>query len=163
MKNIVLKLLTMFLFIGLPQISCSDSTSNPKPVCTYEDIELNTSNLGMLKQTDIIGEWILRSFINLTNCNIENEPEEFPRHAVIISFDDSNQVSGHTSNEFYGYYALTNNEIRLDIRSETEINEPKWAIKFLKATNNMDYASIKNSKLFVFFNESSEVMVFKKN
>ncbi|MBC8346910.1 MAG: hypothetical protein ISR82_06975 [Candidatus Marinimicrobia bacterium] len=47
--------------------------------------------------------------------------------------------------------------------SITELNEFKWTMKFIEAARSTDYIFIEDSTLFIFFNQSSEVMAFKKN
>lgn len=155
-----MKILILFglSFIG---ICCSNPVGN-NSICSYEDVKLDTTGM-VLEKSNLIETWTLQSFVDLTDCSVENEPQDFPAPVVVITFQDSGKVVGHTSNEFIGDYTVSNKEIELTIHSLTEINEPKWAMKFLEALKTTDYAFIEKSKLFIFYNQSSQVMVFTKN
>ena len=160
-RKLRMKKLALFSFVIIV-IGCSNDNSNVDSVCTYEGVELDTNQIVVIREQDLVGEWKLQFFVDLLDCSIENEPVNFPRPLVVISFEDSLQLSGHTTNEFYGNYFLVRGKIEMSVSFLTEINENKWTRKFLEAARNTDYIFIEDSKLFIFFNQSSNVMVFMK-
>ncbi|MCH8014039.1 MAG: hypothetical protein IH823_04520 [Candidatus Dadabacteria bacterium] len=143
-------------------IGCSHNTSQVNSFCTYEGIELDTTNLAQLNENDIIAKWKLQSVIDLSDCSIYKNPlSDF--FYIELEFKESKQIGGHTTNEFYGTYILENKEIQISISTITEINEQEWGRKFLNAANNTNFVFIEDTMLFIFFNQSSEVMVFTIN
>lgn len=153
-----MKKICLFICIIIT-ISCS---TDPENKCMYKNVKLDTTNK-TLNKTEIIATWSLQSFVNLSDCSIKNEPENFSTPLVVINFQDSAELKGHTANEFIGNYTISSNKIQLTINSLTEINEPEWALKFLEAAEMTDYAFIENSRLFVFFDQFLKVMIFHKN
>ena len=156
------QMLILFIF-SITCICCSTNPEDNNSICTYEDVKLDTTGT-ILEKSDIIGTWTLRCFVDISDCSVKNEPEGFPTPAVVISFQDSGKVSGHTGPEFTGNYTLSNNNIKISPLLRPELPEPKpeWANMFYKAALTADYAFIEKSKLFIFFNQSSHVMVFTK-
>ena len=149
-KNILLAYLIIV-------IGCSKNPQELNSICTYENVKLDTTNIN-LNENDILATWVLHSIVDLSDCSVKNRPEEFPE-IVVISFNDSCKISGHTGNEFVGNYFLVENKIKININTLTELGEPEWALNFLNAVKNLDYCFIKESKLFIFFNQSTKVMI----
>ncbi|MDZ7724337.1 MAG: hypothetical protein U5R06_16410 [candidate division KSB1 bacterium] len=102
----------------------------------------------------------MESFVDLSDCSIANQPDNINVFIVRLKVLDSDSISGNTANEFVGSYSIHNNKIDFNIHSLTEINEPEWAKKFLEAAKNTDYVFIRQSKLFIFYEQSTKVMVF---
>lgn len=151
----------LFPFV-IVAIGCSDHTSNVNSPFTYEGVELDTNQIVEISEQDLLGEWKLQSFIDLSDYSIYKNPEPEVFY-IELEFKESNQIRGHTTNEFYGTYILEDKKIKMSISTITEINDLEWGRKFLNATSNTDYIFIEGSNLFIFFNQSSEVMVFTKN
>lgn len=129
--------------------------------CVYEGVKLKTTNINF-NESYIIGTWNLECFIDLVDCTIENEPDNSSNPNVIINFKKPGKISGHTNNKFIGSYSIFGGKLKLSINPLTEINENNWTKKFLEAEKITDYVFVDNLKLFVFFNESTKVMVFTK-
>ena len=68
----------------------------------------------------MINRITLLLFIGLVfwSCEEENEPVGgFLKPEVVISFEDSLQLSGHTTNKFYGSYTLLGKKINMSVNS----------------------------------------------
>ncbi len=163
--KLTMKILAL-LSVVIVASGCSNNNPNVNSPCTYEGVEIDTNKIAVISYQALLGEWTLKSFIDLSDCSIENEPDSInslPIRSVVIRFEDSIHVSGHTNNEFYGNYSLVGKKIEMSVNSLTEINEHKWTKKFLEAAPNTEYIFIEDSKLFIFFYQTSKVMVFTKN
>jgi len=158
-----MKILIPFVFSFIC-IYCSSNPVENNSIYSYEDVKLDTTGT-ILNENDIMATWALKSFVELSDCSVENEPEGYPTPVVVISFQDSEKVIGHTGADFTGNYTLSNNKIKITPLLRPELPEPKpeWANMFYDATEMTDYAFIEKLKLFIFYNQSSQVMVFTKN
>ncbi|MBC8345267.1 MAG: hypothetical protein ISR82_01405 [Candidatus Marinimicrobia bacterium] len=108
-----MKVLALFTVV-IVVIGCLNDNS----VCTYEGVDLDTNQIAVISNQVLAGEWKLISFIDLSDCSVENEPVGgFLKPEVVISFEDSLQLSGHTTNKFYGSYTLLGKKINMSVNS----------------------------------------------
>ena len=113
-----LALLPFFIVV----ICCSEDTSSINSIWTYKGVELDTNKIVEISEQDLVGEWKLQSLIDLSDSSIYKNPEPEVFY-IELEFKESNQIRGHTTNEFYGTYILEDKKIKISISTITEIND----------------------------------------
>ena len=119
---------------------------------------------------DLTGNWKVVYFLNnetkITKTDENTWPEtnngDITANFTETGSDGIGTISGITvSNTYNGQYIiLSDTEITIGPITTTEINEPEWTDLFL--IGSAQKYEIKNSRLFIYYNDDNNVIVFER-
>lgn len=129
--------------------------------CMLETICLDTTSYQNINKEEIICEWSLIKYINLSDCSIEEKPD-YLSESVLINFFDNYSVSGATpSNEFTAKFIINDNQLTVKDIISTEVNEPDWGIRFWESIYYVNYVAIFDKTLII--HSPNRILIFIKN
>jgi len=118
----------------------------------------------------LIGKWKLFAYENLSSSTITTKPDsitasvkiEFLNFIEQGTFGDINFRGWSVANELEGEYNLTDYHIYFINLWTTTLIEPAWGLNFIDAMYDTDLVKIENDVLFLFYQQSQNVMLFHK-
>ena len=117
--------------------------------------------------TTLQGTWRLEAFQTLVTGALDPDPAPQER-GVVFTFSEENKsgkITGHTgTNTIFGSYQR-GDSCRLESVSfgGTKVGEPNpWSAKVWTAMNSAEVFGQANNQLFIYFNNRSERMIFRK-
>ena len=139
-KNFTFSLCFLFIF-GL--FSCSNNEATPS----------------------ISGKWKLCYYKYVYSGTTGQEPKDIERSVTVTFSDDGTNgtMSGQTiEHDFSAIYTLENGQIDVDSLAASGTDELRWGQKFVEALVDADTYILKRKKMCIYYSNSREYMVSKK-